>query len=458
MHVPSRLPLALLMAAGLVSCTVDPDKGDDSGAGACAGPALASVSEDASVTLGALVPLAAEGTVCAEGEEPTYSWTMESVPVESQVGSDDLNMTDPAAPSFTPDVVGTYVVSVYVTDSAGQPSATEYIVVTVTSGNGAPIADCGGNLTGEEDQRLDLDGSDSRDPEGQPLEYSWTLSSVPDCSDLTPGGESVFNGNAVNPSIVPDCAGVFVVGLTVSDGDQWSTPAFCSVTVDSGNQVPVADAGDSETLSACTEQNFELDGFGSYDPEGSTLSFEWTLLSAPSGSATSDNTFSDSTLPNPVFRWDVPGSYTFQLQVSDGESTSAPDVVTYTFSDEDDNYAPVANAGDDVTIDSTTECTTASYVFTCDDCDAEEVDLDGSASDDPRDGDELDFLWSESTGELAIASTHSAMTTATTPAFASEYNVTQTRSWTVDLTVSDCLDSDTDSLTITYTCTGEYSP
>lgn len=453
---PLRAPIALLLLGTLASCQADPgDKTGDT-AGACTGPSLTTVSEDQSLTLGSMASVEAEGKVC-EGDV-SYAWTVESVPVDSQIGTDDLNVSEPPTATFTPDVVGTYVVSVSAEDATGTRSAAEFVVVTVTSGNAAPVADCGANLTGEEDQRVDFDGTGSQDPEGASLTYQWTLSAVPDCSTLTPGGNDIFNGNSASPSLVPDCSGVFMVGLAVSDGEQWSEPDFCTVTVTSGNQAPIADAGDSTTLSACTEQNYELDGFGSYDPEGSALTYQWSLLSAPSGSAASDTSFNDATLANPTFRWDVAGAYTFGLQVSDGELSSSPDVVTYTFVEETENHAPVANAGDDVTIDATTECSTASYVFTCDDCEAEEIDLDGSASDDPRDGDDLGFLWSESTGDLTIASRYSAVTTATTPSFPSEYDVTTTRTWSVDLTVSDCADSDTDSLTVTYTCTGEYSP
>jgi chitinase len=163
-------------------------------------------------------------------------------------------------------------------------------------------------------------------------------------------------------------------------------------------------------------------------------------------------------LPNPIFRWDVIGTYTFELRVNDGSSDSPPDIVSFTFTDESANNPPIANAGADQTITATTECDTESYVFTCEDCPAESVELDGSASDDPLDGDEVDFLWTDVSGELTLSSRYAPVTEALTPAFASTYNVAITKSWEVVLTLSDCADADTDSVNITYTCTGEYSP
>lgn len=449
----------LLILAGLGSCTKvnkDTDVGGDSAA--CAGPVITSVSEDMSVILGAgAVPLVVEGTVCDDGAA-TYAWVMESVPVDSDVSSGSLNTTDPTQPSFVPDVVGTYVVSVVLSDDGGNLSAVELITITVASGNSAPIADCGENQDAEASHRVDFDGTGSRDPEGATLEYAWSLSSVPECSALAPGPGAMFNGATASPAMVPDCAGVFVVGLAVSDGEQWSDADYCSVSVTAGDQAPVADAGQSASLSPCADTSYQLNGYGSYDPEGGAITYMWTLVSSPSGSSASDANFSSQTIPNPTFAWDVVGAYTFQLQVNDGTQASPPDIVTYTFTDAQDNGRPIANAGADQTINNTVDCTTASYVFTCEECPEDDVEVDGSASDDPADGDDLSFLWTEPTGEVALSSQYSPVTVVTIPAFASEYGVTLTRSWELELAVSDCADTDEDRVSVTYNCTAEYAP
>jgi hypothetical protein len=462
MAVSYRTLLAFVAFGALAACS-QKDQGlntidDSGGAGeACTAPTLSGVSEDQSVTLGAMVALAADGSICIAGE-PSFTWAVESAPVESGIDSGDLDLTNPKQPTFVPDVVGTYVLSVFVSDSDGTRSAVEYVVVDVASGNSAPVADCGANRTAGEGDRVQLDGSASRDPEGARLTYNWTLASAPDCSALVPGSEDVFEHTTAAPSVIPDCGGVFVMGLTVSDGEQWSAVDYCSVTVAADNRPPIADAGNTGLLSPCTAQTYQLNGYGSYDPEGEALTYRWTLLTAPAGSAASDASFDDTTLPNPIFSWDLVGSYTFQLQVYDGNEWSVPDVVTHTFQDASDNYIPIANAGDDVSVSIETDCSTSSYTWTCPACDPEEIDLDASASIDPVDGDELSFQWSEPTSSLTIASRFSAITTATTPTIASTYNTTTSRSWTIDLTVSDCADSDTDSLTVTYSCRGTYTP
>lgn len=442
------LPVALL----LNGCVVDkPTDSADSGAGACTAPSVEPIAE-LTVDFGDEAKVEAAVTPCADTDTLTYTWVMESKPVDSDQDTSILENKETATPQWEPDAVGTYVLTLVVTDQDGRISELVYAVVNVVSGNEPPIADCGTNQTGVAGDRVDLDGSASSDPEGAELEYDWTLASAPDCSGLD--AADIYNGDKSVSSVVPDCAGTFVVSLVVSDGENFSEPDYCSITVESDNETPIADAGDSSALSPCTPPDYHLDGWGSYDPDGDPLTYQWTLLSAPSGSAGYFS--SDAATADPYFHWDIPGDYTFELQVCDADHCSAPDVVTYTFADESENSPPTANAGDDQTVSQEPDCETSSYVWTCEDCPADSVTIDGTASIDETDGDELDFYWTESTGEVTIAAPMSPTTEVSLPSFAATYNTAISKSWTVNLTVSDCTESDSDTVTITYTCTGSY--
>lgn len=448
--------LALVGISSLVGCPQkDTAVNPNDSAATCVSP-TADAGLDGSGSPGTGYGLDGSGSAVCDGTTPTYNWTVESVPTDSTIDAGDLSVIDPAKPEFIPDAVGAYVFSLTVTDGAGTTSDPDLVVVNVTSLSGKPTANCGGNQTVDVGERVDLDGSGSSDPEGAALQYSWTLSAIPGCSELT--NSDVFNAGSSTAQFVPDCAAVFVVALAVSDGEVWSDPAYCAITVGSGNEAPVADAGSSEALSPCTEHHFELNGWGSYDPEGAPITYVWSVVSVPAGSTSSDASFNDATLPNPAFEWDVPGEYTFALQVNDGTQVSPPDVVVLTFHDVQDNSLPIANAGEDETISHEPECTTASYTFACEDCPSDDVTLDGTASDDPVDGDDLQFKWTESTGGLTIESPNSATTRVITPSFPATRNVAETKTWTVDLSVSDCADATSDSVIVTYTCTGTYSP
>lgn len=458
---PSRLLSAL--APGLVvllaGCpspdqNVSDDKTADSGT-ECAVPTVAIDPGEISITLGQTALIAGSGTGCS-GRTVTPEWTLEAVPIDSEIDVSMLNVSDPWAPYIVPDVVGTYVFSLKALDDTGAASVTAYAVVTVTSGNSAPVADCGGNVSATVGDRVEMDGSASADPDdpGLVLEFDWTLSSAPACSGLS--GSDVFNGTTEIASVVPDCDGVFVVSLIVSDGENWSAPAYCAVSVAPDDEAPVADAGDSTVLSPCTEDEYQLNGFGSYDPEGEPLTYTWSLLAYPPEVADPSRlTFSDTTVANPYFRWTVPGDYTFMLQVNDGRHDSAPDIVTYTFVDEGENSRPIANAGDAPTISASPDCTSTSYVYSCEDCPSDSVTLDGTASSDPVDGDELRFLWTTASSEVTIAAPFSPTTEVSVPGAASTFGVELVRTWDVALQVSDCSESDSDLVTITYTCTGE---
>ena len=68
------------------------------------------------------------------------------------------------------------------------------------------------------------------------------------------------------------------------------------------NQAPVADAGPDG--SAFVADEVHLDGAASYDPDGDTLVFEWTMLDLPTGSAA---TLINETRSNPSFYADRAG-------------------------------------------------------------------------------------------------------------------------------------------------------
>jgi hypothetical protein len=92
------------------------------------------------------------------------------------------------------------------------------------------------------------------------------------------------------------------------------------------NTAPVADAGPDQSVT--TGAMVMLDGSGSSDADGDTLSYTWTL-SAPAGSA---SVLSGDAAASPSFTADVDGDYVLSLVVNDGAASSAADSVTITAS------------------------------------------------------------------------------------------------------------------------------
>jgi hypothetical protein len=169
----------------------------------------------------------------------------------------------------------------------------------------------------------------------------------------------------VNPGFVIDRAGSYTVELIVHDGTAPSLPDLVAITTE--NTAPVANAGADQT--ATVTATVTLDGGASSDVDGDPLTFRWSFLSRPPGSASA---LSDPAAVMPTFVTDEPGTYSLQLIVNDGTLESVPDTVAVTTA----NSPPVADAGADQ----------SALV-------GDTVTLDGSGSNDV-DGDPLTSVWS----------------------------------------------------------------
>lgn len=84
-------------------------------------------------------------------------------------------------------------------------------------------------------------------------------------------------------------------------------------------EAPVAEAGLG--LLAYVGDTVILDGSGSTDPEGDTLTYTWTQVGGPPVTISRGNSF------EPRFEVEAAGTLRFALVVNDGTADSAPDEV-----------------------------------------------------------------------------------------------------------------------------------
>jgi hypothetical protein len=224
----------------------------------------------------------------------------------------------------------------------------------------APFANAGPDQTLAIGTQAILNGSASTNPSGVgSLSYRWAFVSRPAGTVA-----KLESADSVVSSFIVDVPGSYLLSLTVSNGVESDTDF---VTVSTINSPPVANAGPNQSVGLGS--TVVLNGAGSSDVDGDPLTYAWTFLSRPSGSAA---VLTGATTVAPSFVADKAGTYIVQLIVNDGKAASAPATVQVTTG----NTPPVANAGPNqiVNVGST-------------------VQLNGSASTDV-DGNVLTYHWS----------------------------------------------------------------
>jgi hypothetical protein len=342
-------------------------------------PPIANAGPSQTLPVGTRVTLNGGGSTDADGDPLTYSWQFQSVPANS-----GATLIDPTAidPKFDIDLPGSYVVRLRVNDGTANSA---FAFVTISTQNSAPVANAGPDQTIFVQQPVSLNGTASTDIDGDILQFSWQV-------ELKPAGSNPVLQNPASgtPTLTVDKPGFYRIRLVVNDGALTSAPDFVDLTTT--NSRPTANAGLDQTVAV--GNLVTLDGSGSTDVDGQSLTYSWALLSVPTGST--------AKLVNPnqaiaTFTVDRAGTFVAQLTVSDG-SLSHSDTVTISTS----NSTPIANAGPDQPAVPGTP-----------------VQLDGSASSDP-DGNSLTFAWSITSvpAGSAIVPGSSALTGANT-AFAS---------------------------------------
>jgi formylglycine-generating enzyme required for sulfatase activity len=313
---------------------------------------VANAGSEQTVEVGQRVQLDGSGSSDPDGDPLTYSWSSPGILFSSRTSS---------RPSFTAPAVGTYRITLTVSDG-NATSLSDEVVITVVAANGSPIARAGSEQMVEVGQRVQLDGSGSSDPDSDPLTYSWSSPGI------------LFSGRTSSrPSFTASATGRYRITLTVSDGNTTSLSDEVVITVVAANGQPVARAGSDQTVEV--GQAVQLDGSGSTDPDSDPLTYSWSSPGI---------LFSSRTSSRPSFTTSAAGTYRITLTVSDGNATSLSDEVVITVVAA--NGQPVARAGSDQTVEV-----------------GQAVQLDGSGSSD-SDGDPVTYSWDSPGIQLSLRS------------------------------------------------------
>jgi len=183
--------------------------------------------------------------------------------------------------------------------------------------NQAPIANAGTDQTVTSGTLVNLDGSASFDPDGDPLTYQWTQTGGP---VVTLSGPTSVNPAFTAPQV--QTSTVLTVQLTVTDGLATSV-ATVRITVEKPNSPPVLSPIGNKTVSVGNTLTFTVNAT---DPDGDPLTYSVSPLPLPANASFDTNTrvFNFTPVADQV------GSFSVTLTVGDGRGGTASETITIT--------------------------------------------------------------------------------------------------------------------------------
>lgn len=306
--------------------------------------------------------------------ELSYTWTQTLGPFAK------LSSTTSTDPTFTaPEIPNGQIVptAFRFTCSAadGGGSATDVVIIRIRPINDNPVADAGPDKNTLSNRLVILAGSGT-DPDGDILKYTWKQVGGDDVTMVSPNRYEVkFKA----PEVSGGSSTTLEFELTVTDPYGGEGTDSVMVTVTSDNARPSSDAGLDQTVDEQTDVT--LSG-SAEDPDSENLTYSWKQV----GGEAVDLSSTDEQQPTftaPIVANGKVKVLVFELRVADENGRPSKDTTKVTVLPV--NSPPVANAGDDQTVD----------------IDAT-VNLAGSATD--EDGEPLTFVWSQIAGPSVVLS------------------------------------------------------
>ncbi|QTA79933.1 immunoglobulin-like fold-containing [Desulfonema limicola] len=326
---------------------------------------------------GEIVRLDGSGSWDKEGPV-TYQW--------EQTGGAFAALSDSAvinpeftAPAYNPDLDMALVFKLIVTDSSGLTDS-DLVTITILPSlqNLPPVANAGIDQTVSAGDRVQLDGSNSTDPDngqGNGI-YSYLWQQIGTGTRVTLSNNKSSQPVFTAPDV--DSKGESLIfELKVSDKAGLEDTDTVTINVVSENQPPAANAGSDQSVN--TGDIVELDGSASSDPDpGDTITYKWEQRNGI------PVILSDYTISKPVFTAPYPGNkggaIGFELIVEDQWGLRHTDRVYINIIT--DTQPPTADAGPDQTVRT-----------------GEKVVLDGSNSTNPENN---ILLWAQKAGDTPV--------------------------------------------------------
>jgi len=205
--------------------------------------------------------LSANGTFDIDGDSLTYDWSSSRDGHLSALMEDTVMLSE-----------GSHTITLSVSDGRSAREATVSIdmITTGPPANRPPVTVISSPGDGDsfyvsDDIRMASEGT--FDPEGSPISFNWTIN-----------GARISSVDALTLKLD---GGIWTVALNVSDGELWSTDSVTIVVHDRSPVVVLKVNGtiwqEYEEVKAYQDDMMVLDASGSYDPDGTDITYEWSI-------------------------------------------------------------------------------------------------------------------------------------------------------------------------------------
>ena len=298
-YIKNILVITFFITSSLYAC----NRGDN-----CFIPE-ADAGQDKTYYIGSTVTLDGSGSFDPEEADLTYLWTVNQLPsIDNLTG---------ISPSFVVGDNAQEITVLIIVNDGDYDSNPDEAIITVVDVNQAPVIDVEASLTVNKNSEFMLDASGTQD------DSSLTGTMIFSWDNIPVGFNCSGNDSSVLTCLSPDVSSdeIYTINLTVSDGVDSSVQAI-SISVIANQKTVAIPGSDLEVKLGTT---FDLDGSLSYDPEGASLTYLWTIpddFSITSGSVND----SQITVQYDLNTIPVDNEHIFSLTVSDGSDDSEANI------------------------------------------------------------------------------------------------------------------------------------
>jgi len=155
----------------------------------------------------------------------SYHWSVTESPENS---SAVITHPDDSIIYFTPDLAGTYTISLVVSVGLSQSVAAS-VQLDIRATNNTPLAVAGRDTTYATKKYFRFNGSNSYDLDGDHLSYKWLLESAPNGSQA-----NIISSDNIEAQCKFDKEGTYVVSLTAYDSIDYSEKSYITITAIEG--------------------------------------------------------------------------------------------------------------------------------------------------------------------------------------------------------------------------------